>query len=84
MSKGGDELERTARLINEIRQALLDKRLLNLDGDDSTDELDLRAAVLSWWEVHQFDARGDRNLYDEPPLFVRIALDLVRRDDGTR
>lgn len=41
---------------------------------------ELRAAVLSWWEEHQFDARGERNLYNEPPHFVTLALKMSEPD----
>ena len=38
----------------------------------------LRAAVLKWWAEHQYDTDshpedGERNVYSEPPEFVRIA-----------
>ena len=39
----------------------------------------VRAAVLAWWDEHQYDACRDgdgdeRNVYDETPAMVRLAL----------
>lgn len=36
----------------------------------------LAAEVLIWWEEHQYDTccGGDRNVYREPPEFVKVAI----------
>lgn len=37
--------------------------------------------VLRWWEAHQYDCVSDgedeRNVYSDPPEFVRIAISIV-------
>lgn len=42
---------------------------------------ELVIAVLNWWDIHQFDTdrTGEYNIYNDPPEFVQIALDLQNK-----
>lgn len=59
MPSTADDLETAAQLI----ASLADERA------------ELVAAVLAWWQEHQFDTTdgGTRNLYNDDPAFVTLA-----------
>ena len=40
--------------------------------------LSLIDIILLWWEEHECDGWGGRNIYNEPPEFVKRAQELKR------
>ena len=65
--------------LGEIVEVPLDFNIVHLKEDNV---LKLSKLVLEWWEVHQYDTcldgdNDEHNLYDEDPLFVKLARELV-------
>lgn len=49
------------------------------------DTIELAKAVLDWWSIHQYDVHRssdgeEYNTYDEEPLFVSIAKQILGED----
>jgi hypothetical protein len=77
MNTLNDKLKNAAT--GELVEVPVDCKLIHSKEDNA---FKLSKLVLDWWEIHQYDIcldgdNDEHNLYDEDPLFVKFARELI-------